>query len=93
MPMPPIDLSHIDLTLNFFTTPLLIFILGIMIRRWFRMNEEKQITKDDLAIERHTNLKRTIDTFCEKNKLDHTDIWDKLNHHAHTADGKVVDCT
>jgi hypothetical protein len=86
-------MPQLDLTWNLFTTPLFILILGIVIRRWFAINETAQATKDELATQRHEALAKKIDSYCVGNSKDHDYLWEKVNHHAHTPEGKVIDMT
>jgi hypothetical protein len=90
---PTIDISHIDLTLNTFLTPAFLFVLGALIKKWFKDNEEKQSLKDKLAIERSAVITKQLNDFCEKNNKDHDTLWNKHDHHKHDSNGNVVDMT
>jgi|GEM_PF-2118505 len=36
------------------------------------------------------DVNRKLDEICDQNNESHTQIWDRIHHHKHNGDGKVV---
>jgi hypothetical protein len=95
------ELSNINL--NFFTTPLGLLVLSLFVRSWIKKSSiAHKLELDNIGIkmdgieaihlERHHNLCDTVSSGFSSNTSEHSDMWNKINHHDHrTTNGRVVD--
>lgn len=69
-------------------TGIFIAVLGFFIKKWI---ESLECKVDKLCQDINSKMgKKEFFTFKKEADQHHTDIWERINKHSHTEDGKVV---
>jgi len=89
-----IDMEQIYFTWNLFSTPIVILVLGIYIKRLLAKGDEAQTLRYDGIQKQFMAIEKKVDSYCNGNAKDHDELWQSIRAHGHKGldgeDNEVV---